>query len=204
MTRDVGDVQNNISGNSVGFAGPGKQAGRLCRTEVIMISPHWCRTMARYNLWQNRTIIAAADTLSPKARQDDQGAPHGSIGGTLSHLLWTDRVWMARFDGGAAPDGKQATSGMQFRDWELYRAERAQTDTRILDWATSLQDAALDGELFWISKSAERQVSRPMAVCITHFFVQQVHCRGEVHALLGAAGVKPLDCALVLMPDLLE
>lgn len=160
--------------------------------------------MARYNLWQNRAIIASVDPLGPVVRQENRNAPFGSISGTLSHLLWMDRVWITRFDGGATPDGKLATSGTQFRDWELYRAERAQTDTRILDWATGLDEAALEGELFWMSKSAERHVSRPMAVCITHFFVQQVHHRGEVHALLGAVGAAAQDSALVLMPDLLE
>ena len=169
-----------------------------------MITPLWCRTMARYNLWQNRAIIAAADPLGPVVRQEPHGGAFGSISGTLSHLLWSDRVWMTRFDGGAGPDGKLAGSGMQFRDWELYRAERAQTDTRILDWASGLDAAALEGELFWMSKSAERQMSRPMPICVTHFFVQQAHQRGVVHAMLGAVGVVPDDSALFLMPDLLE
>jgi uncharacterized damage-inducible protein DinB len=169
-----------------------------------MISPLWCQTMARYNLWQNRAIIAAAGPLGPVVRQEAGSAPFGSISGTLSHLLWTDRVWMTRFDGGAAPDGKLAASGTQFRDWEMYRAERAQTDTRILDWASTLQDGDLEGELFWMSKAAARQVSRPMAICVTHFFLQQVHHRGVVHVLMGAAGVVVEDTALVMMPDLLE
>lgn len=169
-----------------------------------MISPLWCRTMAQYNLWQNRAIIAAADPLGPVKRQENRDAPFGSLAGTLSHLLWTDRIWMARFDGGAAPDGKLAASGTQFRDWEMYRAERAQTDMRILDLASGLAEAALEGELFWMSKSAERGMSRPVAICVTHFFLQQVHHRGVVHALIGAAGAKVEEFALFLMPDLLE
>ena len=169
-----------------------------------MINPVWCLTMARYNLWQNRAIIAAADPLGPVVLRENRGAVFGSIIGSLSHLLWTDRVWMARFDGGAAPDGALAASGTRFQDWQIYRAERAQTDTRILDWASTLDAASLEGELFWMSKSAARHVSRPMAICVTHFFVQQVHHRGVVHALLGAAGAVVEDPALFLMPDLLE
>jgi uncharacterized damage-inducible protein DinB len=65
-----------------------------------MISPVWCRMMARYDLWQNRAIIAAADLLGPVKQGESTGAPFGSIGGTLLHLLWTGRVWMMRFDGG--------------------------------------------------------------------------------------------------------
>lgn len=201
MARELTDAGCNVSEKR--FI-QGRSMGILLRTEAGMISPLWCRTMARYNLWQNRAIIAAADPIGPVLRQEVRGAPFGSISGTLSHLLWTDRVWMTRFDGGAAPIGSLATSVTQFRDWELYRAERAQTDTRILDWASGLDDADLEGELFWMSKSAERQVSRPVAICITHFFVQQVLHRGAVHALLGAAGAVVEDSALFLMPDLLE
>lgn len=176
----------------------------LPENEAAMIGPLWCRTMARYNLWQNRAIIAAADPLGALVRQTDRGAAFQSISGTLSHLLWTDRVWMARFDGGAAPDGDLAGSSLRFQDWQMYRTERAQTDTRILDWASTLDAAALEGELFWMSKSVARHVSRPIAICVTHFFVQQAHHRGVVHALLGAAGAVVEDSALFLMPDLLE
>lgn len=171
--------------------------------ESVVIGPDWCQTMARYNLWQNRAIIAAADPLGPVVRQQDKDAP-GSIAGILSHLLWTDRIWMARFDGGVAPGGPLSSSAIQFRDWQMYRAERTQTDTRILDWASTLDAASLEGELFWMSKSAERHVSRPIEICVTHFFVQQAHHRGMVHALLGAAGAVIEDPALFLMPDLLE
>lgn len=160
--------------------------------------------MAQYNLWQNRAIISAADPLGEDLRKASKGGGFGSIAGTLSHLLWTDRVWMTRFDGAAGPDGKQAASAMQFRDWEMYRAERAQTDTRILDWASGLDSAGLEGELYWMSKSADRQVSRPVAICVTHFFVQQIHYRGAVHAMLAASGAALQDSALFLMPDLLE
>ena len=174
------------------------------RFGAAMITPLWCRTMAQYNLWQNRAILAAADPLGPVVRQDSTAAPYGSLQGTLSHLLWADRLWMSRFDGGAVPDGTLADSGKQFRDWQILRAERAQTDTRILDWASGLDDAALEGELFWMSKSADRGVSRPFVICVTHFFMQQVHHRGAVHVLLAAAGAKVDGSALFLMPDLLE
>ena len=55
-----------------------------------------------------------------------------------------------------------------------------------------------------MSKSAARHVSRPIAICVTHFFVQQVHHRGGLHVLLRAAGAEVEDSALFLMPDLLE
>ncbi|HAR51364.1 MAG TPA: damage-inducible protein DinB, partial [Roseovarius nubinhibens] len=46
--------------------------------------------MARYNLWQNQNLVAAAEALSPAARAEERGAFFGSIAGTFSHLLWAD------------------------------------------------------------------------------------------------------------------
>ena len=69
-----------------------------------MISPAWCVLMARYNIWQNRSIYGAADGLDEAAREADRGAFFGSIRGTLSHLLWGDLAWMSRFEGVAPPE----------------------------------------------------------------------------------------------------
>ena len=62
-----------------------------------MISVEFVRTMARYNRWQNRSLYAAADTLSSEERRKDRGAFFGSIEGTLNHLLWGDMMWLHRF-----------------------------------------------------------------------------------------------------------
>ena len=57
-----------------------------------MITPDYVRLMARYNSWQNGSLYAAADALSDAARREVRGAFFGSIHGTLSHILWGDRM----------------------------------------------------------------------------------------------------------------
>jgi len=63
-----------------------------------VITPGYIKLMARYNGWQNGSILRAADGLSDEARALDRGAFFGSIQGTLSHLLWGDHMWLARCD----------------------------------------------------------------------------------------------------------
>ena len=75
-----------------------------------MISPRYCLTMARYNAWQNRQLKAAFEALAPEDLTRDRGAFFGSILATANHLLWADRIWLARFTGGRAPDGRIAES----------------------------------------------------------------------------------------------
>ena len=165
-----------------------------------MISPEYCVLMARYNRWQNRSLVAAASGLDDGARRAARGAFFGSIAGTLSHLLWGDLVWLSRFDGGARPVGGIADSPEVFPDWGDYRRERAATDARISDWAGRLGVDDLAGDLFWHSGASGRSVHRPKALCVTHFFNHQTHHRGQVHAMLTAAGARPGDTDLFLMP----
>lgn len=164
-----------------------------------MITAAYCRTMARYNAWQNENLYGAADTLDEAARRADRGAFFGSIHGTLSHLLWGDRIWMSRFDGWAAPAGGIAGSRDFGGDWDAMMARRREADTAISDWARRLDDAGLEGDLSWYSGALQRDVQKPTALLVMHFFNHQTHHRGQVHAMLTAAGARPDDTDLFIM-----
>lgn len=166
-----------------------------------MITPAYARTMARYNRWQNARILAACDTLAPEALSTDRGAFFGSILGTLSHLLWGDAIWMSRFDNWDKPHVGLKDSASFIPDWDALRRLRPGDDGRIVAWADGLPGDGLAGDLTWFSGAAGREVSKPLALCVAHFFNHQTHHRGQVHAMLTAAGARPGDTDLFLMPD---
>lgn len=166
-----------------------------------MITPDYVQAMARYNHWQNQSLYGAADTLTPGDRITDRGAFFGSIQGTLSHLLWGDTVWMARFGGGEPPTVAIADSPGFVIDWDTLKTERHAMDARILDWAVALGPVVPEATLGWYSAVMGREVERPLSLCITHFFNHQAHHRGQVHAMLTAAGARPEDTDLIMMPE---
>ncbi len=166
-----------------------------------MISAEHARTMARYNAWQNRSLYAAAEFLSDEARREDRGAFFGSIHGTLSHLFWGDQQWMSRFAGTAPPKGSGRDSATAYDDWHELRRQRVDFDEVIFDWAGRLDPAWLAADFGWYSGLAKRNLSKPAWLLVTHFFNHQTHHRGQVHALLTAAGAKPEDTDLMLMGD---
>jgi uncharacterized damage-inducible protein DinB len=157
--------------------------------------------MARYNAWQNSSLLAAAETLSDTARREDRGAFFGSIHGTLSHLLWGDLIWMSRFTGAEGPKVGIPDSTALFPDWTAYTRERAAADKRMEIWAAHLESDDLGGEMTWFSGAVGRDVSKPKALLIAHMFNHQTHHRGQVHAMLTAAGAKPGATDLFIMPD---
>lgn len=166
-----------------------------------MIDTDYVVTMARYNRWQNESLYGAAATLDDAARRMDRGAFFGSIHGTLCHLLWGDRMWMHRFAGTPKPETGIPGSPELIEDWGRLCAERRDFDGVILDWATALDPDWLAGDMTWVSAAGNRQFTMPRALLVTHMFNHQTHHRGQVHAMLTAAGAKPDDTDLIFMPD---
>lgn len=164
-----------------------------------MIAPAWVQTMAAYNAGMNRRLYAAAARLPEAARRRDGGAFWGSIHGTLAHLLWGDRMWMARFAGWPRPAQSLAESAMLEPDFAVLCAAREAADAGIVAWAATVEAGWLAGELRWFSGASQRQRQAPCALLVTHFFNHQTHHRGQAHALLTAAGEQTGDTDLFLV-----
>lgn len=165
-----------------------------------MIDLGYVQRLARYNRWQNENVYGVADALSDAERRRERGAFFGSIHGTLSHLLWADRIWMSRFAGTPRPQGGIPESVSLYGDWGELKHERVAFDGVIVDWADKLDDAAVAGDLTWFSNAVKAEVSRPKWLLLTHMFNHQTHHRGQVHCMLTQAGGKPGDTDLFIMP----
>lgn len=158
--------------------------------------------MARYNQWQNRSLYAAAQTLTEDQRLAERGAFFGSIHTTLAHLLWADRVWMHRF--AATPpvsaDSNQGR-GAEYRVWDKLRAEREALDDVIVSWAASLTEDWLASDFTWTNLAGARRTTRPAWRLVVHMFNHQTHHRGQAHAMLTSVGAAPEDTDLFLLSD---
>lgn len=164
-----------------------------------MITPAWVQMMADYNAEMNRRLYAAAARLPELERTRDRGAFWGSIHGTLAHLLWGDRTWMARFAAWPKPAQTLRESATLEPDFAALQAGRIAADAGIVAWAAGLDAAWLAGEMRWLSGAAQREVSRPRALLVTHFFNHQTHHRGQAHAMLTAAGEQTGDTDIFLV-----
>lgn len=164
-----------------------------------MIGTAYVRTMARYNAWQNQSLYRAAATLDDAARRQDRGAFFQSIHGTLCHLLWADRMWLSRFAGTPKPAVRIHESAGLVTGWDDLVVERQAFDATLADWADTLSPDWLSGDLTWFSGATQREMSKPVGLLVTHMFNHQTHHRGQVHAMLTAAGAKPEDTDLMLV-----
>lgn len=165
-----------------------------------MIDATFVTTMARYNRWQNQSIYGAAETLNDEARRLDRGAFFGSIHQTLGHLLGSDGIWLSRFAGTPRPTPRNWDAA-DLVEWDELVAARTMLDGQILRWGESLPPGLLAGEITFVSGALGREVTRLVAPLVAHFFNHQTHHRGQVHAMLTAAGARPDDTDLMLLDE---
>lgn len=166
-----------------------------------MPNKEYTLTMARYNLWQNESLLTAADNLSASEREKNRGAFFGSIQKTVSHILWGDMLWMSRFAGTPAPEGGIPESTNITKSWEHFCIERKTFDERILKWAHDVAPDWFEGDLSWFSGALGREITKPKKMLVIQLFNHQTHHRGQVHTMLTSAGAKPDDTDVPFMPE---
>lgn len=166
----------------------------------MLVTPDYVRMMAAYNRWQNEGLRRTVGEMDDAVLRQERGAFWGSIFGTLNHLLWADRLWMSRFAGTLAPEVAMAGSPALTPTVAEWAAQRVRLDHAISLWADELRAIDLAASLTWYSGVMKAEVTRPLAPLVVHFFNHQTHHRGQVHAMLTAAGAGPGDTDLFLMP----
>ena len=159
---------------------------KYCSYNSGMISVEYCQLLARYNHWMNERLYAVVSECSPEERVHDRGAFFGSMHRTLNHILWGDRIWLARFTGQAY--SVPAFGADTYPDFAELARERTTTDTAILDWAGQLSPAWLAGTLEYRSASDGKVRHLANWVAAAHMFQHATHHRGQLATLVRQAG----------------
>jgi uncharacterized damage-inducible protein DinB len=95
-------------------------------------------------------------------------------------------VWRARCEGGAAPAYR--LDAIVYDSFDALRAARAEEDRRIVDYVTSLDEAAFDGSIRYARVSTPEVFEQRLTLALAHWFNHQTHHRGQAHAVLTGLG----------------
>ncbi len=166
-----------------------------------MISNQYLRMMSCYNRWQNQWMYSAAEQLSDGERQENRSGFWGSIESTLCHIYWGDRIWFSRFDLVDPPGVPIGESSTFVSDWRKLTEDREQLDNLVMQWSDDFEEGPILGSLEWFSGAANKDMKAPLSMVLPHIFNHQTHHRGQVHAMLTAAGAPTQDTDLFLMPE---
>ncbi len=151
-------------------------------------------TLARANRWANALLYAELAKLSPEQLARTSEANFGSILGIANHTVLADRAWLFRFTG----EGEQPASvdDVPWPDFAGLRAARAAEDERVVAFAEGLAAERLAGTLRYRDMKG-RDCAEPFLLCLGHFYNHQTFHRGQLHALLGACGIKAPNLDLI-------
>jgi len=84
--------------------------------------------------------------------------------------------------------------------WDDFKTLRLQRDEEIEEWAARLLDADLNGMIVWYPGDGSTRIEKPKALCAIELFNHQTHHRGQIHAMLTAAGAEPEPTDLSMLP----
>ena len=159
------------------------------------------QTMARYNLWATKRLLAQVDLLNEVDYRRDAGLFFKSVHGTLNHLLVAEQLlWFARF--------AQGQSHAMALDAEA-EPDRARLRNRLsagaLAWIPLIEvwpEERFAGTLDYRRTDGVAR-SLPFAATLAHVFNHSTHHRGQITAALTAMGhaCPVLDLAAMLQAE---
>lgn len=154
--------------------------------------------LALYNRLMNERLYAASGKLSPETLQENKGAFFKSVIGTLNHILVGDILWLKRFASSTARFTSlgpipgipipSALDQILYTDLETLRSERIKLDRIIQEWCAELTEENLRGSIEYRSMKGV-SFRKPLGSLALHFFLHQVHHRGQATTLLSQEGV---------------
>lgn len=151
-------------------------------------------TLARFNRWVNRRQYALLASLDDAERKRDRRAFFGSIHHTLNHLLVVDRLWLDRLEGRV--NELRGLDQVLHEDFAELREARERMDERIIGYVDGLDAAALARPLRYKFISGT-EAETPLYLLLITLFNHQTHHRGQVHALMTQAGLRPAGADVI-------
>lgn len=155
------------------------------------------RDLLGYTLWADRAILRAAAELEPEHLILDAGASHGSVLGTLAHVLGAEQVWLSRFVG----DPLGALPGIEdYPDLEALEMGFQEISAEITSFMAALTEGQLVSELAWTNSRGETH-RRSLLQALLHLVNHSTYHRGQVVSLIRQMGYQPPSTDLVYFFD---
>lgn len=140
-----------------------------------------------YTLWADRTLLEALRTVTPEDLTRATGTAHGSVVGTLQHVLAAEQVWLARLVGAPAPErpspdllADRLSLAMAFEEvW-----------SQLEFFLASLSPAQVAADIAFVRRNGEA-LTLPLRQVVFHLAAHGVHHRGQVSAQLRQLGYQP-------------
>ncbi len=152
------------------------------------------RDLLLYMLWADRLMLAAVRKVPVADLNRDAGVSFGSLLGTMSHMLASQRLWLSRFLGD--PLGSVPTLD-ETPDLPSWIAVWEETASHLEAFVAGLSDDQLASPLTWNSIPDGEEHTLPLWQPAVHLVNHTTYHRGQVVSLLRQMGYEPPATDLV-------
>ncbi len=154
------------------------------------------RTLYTYHYWATARILDALARITPEQFAAPAPVPWGTLRGTLVHLLWSERNWLARWAGQPTIE--------RFREEEFPTiaavvAGLQESERLVCAFLDRLDDGELDHDFHYTRFTGERRV-QPYWQLLVHIVNHGTQHLSEAAILLILYGASPGDLDLSLSP----
>ena len=136
----------------------------------------------RYSAWASRKLIEAVRTLPDADLMKPVGVSHGSLLGTLAHVLWADWLWFTRV---VEPMEKPAETR------EAVEAVWPELQDKWVAWAARSSDAEISRFVEYRSILDGKMARTPAWQIVMHVVDHATLHRGQAVAMLRQMGIAP-------------
>jgi uncharacterized damage-inducible protein DinB len=149
------------------------------------------RTLFAYNQWANGRLLDAAACVTADDFTRDLGASHGSVRGTLVHIVFAEWDWLRLWLGDSPRDIAQREPPPEaFPDVATLRLEWATIVRDQQAFIETLTDAALNAAFSFESFQGDQQTFS-LAATMQHVLNHSSYHRGQAVTLLRQLGHTP-------------
>ena len=144
------------------------------------------RLHLRYSAWASIQLVEVVRSVPDADFEKNVGISHGSMLGTLAHILWADWMWFNRIAGQSAPPGERPAQTREALEtvWPVIH-------DKWIAWAVHADDAEIHRLVEYISILDGKLTRVPAWQIILHVVNHATLHRGQVVGLLRQMGIAP-------------
>jgi uncharacterized damage-inducible protein DinB len=147
-------------------------------------------TLVEYHIWANHRVLLKAAKLTSTQLLNETALGHGTLMGTLIHILDTQWYWREGAQTGKLPT--KTLSLVDFPDIKSLRRRWDEDDRLLLSYVNGLSQTKLNGSVTynWLWAAPR---SRPLWHILQHIVNHGTHHRSEIGLVLATLSQSPKD-----------
>ena len=145
-----------------------------------------------YQHWANDVLFSALDRLDETSRNDPKTLFFGSIHGSVDHLGFFYRKWLARLKGETITT---RYSGLQHTDWRLLKDSLRHEIRALQTWLEHQPEDYFNDQLSYLRTLSHEEKGVWVRDALTHVFTYGSLERGHISAVASELGAPFPDMA---------